>query len=459
LQQNMPALLHLEAARQLWSTWIIDQPFIERLVDGLQKALVLAGDLLEEPPEARPPTSSSGSRPVLRSALSVAVLPFVAKSSDEESRELADGLTDDITNALSRFGYIGVLSRSTVDQLARQQRPVRTLARYTIEGTVRRAGPTVRTSLVLVDNHTGTNLWSTAYDRDIVAGTFALQDEITSATVANIGDTSGVLIRAMAASIADKPIAELNVGELCVRFNVYVAHFRPDEHFRLRDAFERALELEAPSAEGWSCLALLYEHEHAFGINTLPGSLDRLRRAAERAVGIDPHSQTAWVAMARAEVFARDLGALNAAVDRIIAINPLNADLVALAGFYLSLAGEHERGSAIVRTALPRKPQHPSWYRLTLFNDHFAKGRYEEALREVQLISRTQMPLGALAGAAVAGALGRAAEARLYLAALHEIHPALQTAEGARGVWQMWFLDEPFIEAMLDGFKKAVALI
>jgi hypothetical protein len=177
------------------------------------------------------------------------------------------------------------------------------------------------------------------------------------------------------------------------------------------------------SAEGWSCLALLYEHEHAFGINTQPGSLERLRRAAERAVGIDPHSQTAWVAMARAEVFARDMGALNLAVDRVIAINPLNADLVALAGFYLSLAGGHERGAAIVRTALPRKAQHPSWYRLTLFNDHFARGRYEEALHEVQLISRTQMPLGALAGAAVAGMLGRAAEARLYLAALSEIHP------------------------------------
>jgi adenylate cyclase len=125
----------------------------------------------------------------------------VAKSSDQESRDLADGLTDDITNALSRFGYIGVLSRSIVEQLARQERHVRTLARYTIEGTVRRAGTTIRTNLTLVDNHTGTNLWSNTYDRDIAAGTFALQDEITSATVANIGDTSGVLIRSMAASL------------------------------------------------------------------------------------------------------------------------------------------------------------------------------------------------------------------------------------------------------------------
>jgi TolB-like protein len=457
LQQTFPIFVSAEAARQLWTTWIIDQPFIDRLVDGFQKALVLAADLTEDKTATKPPSSSSGSR-TLRSALSVAVLPFVARSSDDESRALAEGLTDDITSALSRFGYIGVLSRSTVEQLTREHTQVRMQARYTIEGHVRRAGSTVRISLTLVDTHTGTNLWSTTYDRDVAAGTFALQDEISSAAVATIGDTSGVLVRAMAASLTDKPIEEMSVAELAVRFNVYVDNFRPDEHLRLRNSFERALEQEAPSAEGWACLSLLYEHEHAFGFNLQPGALERHRRAAQRAVEIDLHSQTAWVAMARAEVFARDLLALNVAVEHVVRINPLNADLMALAGFYLSLAGEYERGSAIVREAITRKPQYPGWYRLTLFNSHFARGDYEAALREIQLVGRTQMPLGPLAGAAASGVLGRTSESRIYLAALREIHPALQTPEGARSVWQMWFLDEAFIEAMLDGFKKALAL-
>ena len=50
------------------------------------------------------PGSSAGG------GLAIAVLPFVARSSDDESKALADGLTDDITSGLSRFGYLRVLA-------------------------------------------------------------------------------------------------------------------------------------------------------------------------------------------------------------------------------------------------------------------------------------------------------------------------------------------------------------
>ena len=87
-----------------------------------------------------------------------------------------------------------------------------------------------------------------------------------------------------------------------LRYHLYAESFDPREHARLRETFERALEREPRAAEGWACLALLYEHEHSFGFNPLPDSTSRERRAAERANELDPNSQQAWIALA--SVFA-----------------------------------------------------------------------------------------------------------------------------------------------------------
>ena len=267
-------------------------------------------------------------------------------------------MTDDITSGLSRFGYLRVLSRSTAERLAREQTPIGRQARYAIEGHVRKSGTAVRAGVIVIDTETGANLWTQNYDRDPSTGVFQVQDDVAGAAVATIGDQTGLLVRAMAAAIADTPVDQLSVAELVVRYHIYAESFHPEEHGRLRDAFERRLELEPRAAEGWACLAMLYEHEYGFHFNQRPDALARQRRAAERAAELDPRSQQAWIAMASMHGFARDREALKAAIERAVSINPLNADMVALGGIFLSLAGEHDRAAALVRRAVEYKPQH-----------------------------------------------------------------------------------------------------
>src|SRR5262249_61037587 len=113
-----------------------------------------------------------------------------------------------------------------------------------------------------------------------------------------------------------------SVAELVLLYNVYLQHLRPAEHARLREVFERALEREPRSAEGWACLAILYSHEYALGANPLPDGHGRHRRAAERAVEIDPTSQTAWLSLPAVHLFARDASALRSAAERPASLNP-----------------------------------------------------------------------------------------------------------------------------------------
>lgn len=56
-------------------------------------------------------------------------------------------------------------------------------ARYVLDGTVRKAGPTLRINVQLVDTLAGTHLWVETFDRNWDAGIFAVQDEITDRVV------------------------------------------------------------------------------------------------------------------------------------------------------------------------------------------------------------------------------------------------------------------------------------
>ncbi|HEX8028174.1 MAG TPA: hypothetical protein VF491_06930, partial [Vicinamibacterales bacterium] len=454
-----PFLEHQDNVREFVTRWYWPEDLIESLLDGVRQSMEAAGNEPARPasasttPKPRPSSSSAGS-----ATLSVAVLPFVPRSSDDESRMLADGLTDAITSGLSRFSYIRVLPRAVVERQPRERAFKPAGARYAVEGQVRKAGQAIRVTVAVVDTETATTLWTSSYDRDSKDGTFALQDDIASVIVSSLGDHTGVLMRAIATLIADKPVEELSVAELAVWYHVYSENLRSEEHLRVRDALEKAVEREPRAVEAWVRLAMLYEHEYTFGFNPKPDPLGRHRHAAERAIALDRYSQEAWVVMASAHKFARDLTAMKAALEQALTLNPLNSDVVAVCGLYLSLVGEIDRAAELMQRAIKLKPQHPGWYYHPLFNIHFSRGDYEAALRDAKAVNMPTVALPHFAAASVAGHLGRGAEARAALAAIRKISPALINPAFARAGWSVLIWDSAMVDKLVEGFEKSLKL-
>jgi hypothetical protein len=311
----------------------------------------------------------------------------------------------------------------------------------------------------VVDTHSGANLWAENFDRDATAGTFAVQDELTGRIVATLGDQTGVLSKAIGATIVEVALDQLAIEELAIRYHAFAEQLRAEEHGRLRDALERYVERDPGSAAAWTLLSRLYEHEHSHGLNPQAGSLARQRRAADRAIGLDPRHQQAWTALAAACQFSRDLPGLRGAVERAVDINPLNADLLAFCALLLSCTGDDDEAAmTLVRRSIANKPQHPGWYHFIPFSWHYFRGEYEEALREGRRINMPMLPLSHYSVAAAAGQLGRAVDARLALDGLRAISPALADAAHARQAWSVWMSDPAATERYLEGFEKALAL-
>jgi TolB-like protein len=85
----------------------------------------------------------------------VAVLPFENLSEDPKQEYFSDGLTDGIITTLSRFKDLFVIARNSTFRYKGQAVDVRQLnkelgARYVLEGSVQRAGETLRVTAQLL---------------------------------------------------------------------------------------------------------------------------------------------------------------------------------------------------------------------------------------------------------------------------------------------------------------------
>ena len=121
---------------------------------------------------------------------SIAVLPFINMSGDQEQEYFSDGITDDLITDLSRLPGLFVIARDSTftykGKAAKLQDVGKELGvKYVLEGSVRKAAGQVRITVQLADATTGDELWAERYDRPL-RDVFALQDEIVRRIVTTL---------------------------------------------------------------------------------------------------------------------------------------------------------------------------------------------------------------------------------------------------------------------------------
>ncbi|MFM9939767.1 MAG: winged helix-turn-helix domain-containing protein [Hyphomicrobiaceae bacterium] len=121
---------------------------------------------------------------------SIAVLPFENMSGDPEQAYFADGIAEDLINALSRISWFFVIARNSSFSFRSEKHDARGICqklgvRYLVEGSVRKSGSRVRVAARLVDGISGIHLWGDKYDGPIDQ-IFELQDKITESLIGAI---------------------------------------------------------------------------------------------------------------------------------------------------------------------------------------------------------------------------------------------------------------------------------
>ena len=104
---------------------------------------------------------------------SIVVLPFDNMSDDHAQEYFSDGISEDLTTALSRFAWLFVIARNSAFTYKGKAVDVKQVGRelgvrYVLEGSVRRAGDRVRVTAQLIDAELGRHVWAQRYDRRMV---------------------------------------------------------------------------------------------------------------------------------------------------------------------------------------------------------------------------------------------------------------------------------------------------
>jgi TolB-like protein len=118
--------------------------------------------------------SGEGQSEVLQTATvdkSVAVLPFADLSQAQDQEWFADGLAEEILNALARTPDLLISARTSTFAYKGTDKDIPTIASelgvaHVLEGSVRRAGDRIRVTAQLIRAADGFHLWSQNYDRD-----------------------------------------------------------------------------------------------------------------------------------------------------------------------------------------------------------------------------------------------------------------------------------------------------
>lgn len=123
--------------------------------------------------------------PVVSAEKSIAVLPFVNMSSDPEQDYFADGISEEILNALAKVTDLKVAGRTSSFAFKGKNEDLLAIGKvlrvnHILEGSVRKSGTRIRITAQLIKVDDGFHMWSETYDRELT-DIFGIQDEISAA--------------------------------------------------------------------------------------------------------------------------------------------------------------------------------------------------------------------------------------------------------------------------------------
>lgn len=215
---------------------------------------------------------------------SVAVLPFLDLSDTKDQQYLADGLTEELIERLAAARRLHVAARSSSFYFKGKQATVAEIARtlevsYLIEGSVRKAGGTLRITAHLVRAEDGYDLWSQTYERPL-ADILEIQDEIAS----------GVVHAFKMSILTPAPFtSSIDAYDEYLRAEAHINHSTASDYDAAEMHLRTALQLDPQFAEAWASLAMARVWKFGTRASSpTPEACAGARTAAARALELKP---------------------------------------------------------------------------------------------------------------------------------------------------------------------------
>jgi TolB-like protein len=295
---------------------------------------------------------------------SIAVLPFADMSREGDQEYFADGMTEELLNALAKIRELRVAGRTSSFQYRGQEKDLRQIGeelgvRYLVEGSIRKQDDRLRITAQLVDADDSFHLWSETYDRTL-DDIFAIQEEISEAIAAALEVSLGLT----GDETLVMPTADLGAYDLYLAAQARVRE-RGDGVKEAVRLYEAAVARDSGWAPAWAGLAqaralLPYYPDSVIGSEESRDgwkqSLDDAEAAARRALAIDPSNSGAEVALGNVIRDRRQWGDAEPHYLRALQIDPDNVEAHQQYAEYLAASGRLDEALRSARRGVDLDP-------------------------------------------------------------------------------------------------------
>ena len=425
------------------------------------------------------------------SAKSIAVLPFASASGDQEGEAFADGVAEEIINALSKIKALKVSSRTSSFSFKGKNEDIREIGRKLqvgtiLEGSVRKSGKRLRVTAQLVNAKDNSQLWAERYDREL-EDVFEIQDEIAASIVDAL---RVVLTEDEKRAIEKVPTANVEAYEFYLRGRQFFHQHRRRSHEFARQMFERAIELDPGYALAHAgvadCCSFLYQY-----FDASPQNLRRAQAASKRALELAPQLAEAHASRGLALSLKGEFEEAEREFQSAMRLDPKSFEAAYFYARACMSAGKMDEAAKWFERAVAVRPDDYAAMML-LSNSYLAIGRTDDAtaaMRRAYDAARKHLelnpdnPRALYMGAAALSGLGESEKARdwnrralemeaddpsvLYNIAcvfareglVEEGVAAIRKAvDNGFGHWQ-WIENDPDLESLRDdpGFQAILA--
>jgi serine/threonine protein kinase len=283
-----------------WSKWMKRHPF-EWAVAAV--AVLAAAGLtfaLTRPPRTAPVAVTTNAPPISPGPAqpqpdkSIAVLPFVDMSEQQDQEYFSDGLSEELIDHLVHSPDLKVIARTSSFQFKTTNDDVRAIARklgvtHVLEGSVRKAGQQLRVTAQLIRASDGMHLWSQTYDRNLV-DIFKVQDEI--------GEEVSQALHVALRNGHPPRQPDVRAYNLVLEGNYFKARRTLGDAEKAAELYQQALDISPDYALAWARLASAYLRQEVIKGSPSEDQNRRVLEALNRAMQLDPN--LAWVYYTRA---------------------------------------------------------------------------------------------------------------------------------------------------------------
>lgn len=293
---------------------------------------------------------------------SVAILPFLNLTPDSAEEYFSDGLTEDLTTALSKMKELKVPARTSAFQFKGKTEDIRTIGKKlnvsaVLEGSVRKQNGRLRISAQLSRVSDGYHLWSETYDRES-RDIFAVQDEICRSVVTALRVH---LAQAPGRSSLQRYAGDPEVYALYLQGRYFSNRRTRESIGKGIGYFEQALAKDGSYAPAHAGVADSYALLGMFGMVPPADAFPRARAAAKKALELDDRLAEAHTSLGAVEGwFDWDARASESAFRHAIELDPAYVLAHQWYAEYLSCLGRHLEARAEIQRALDLDPLSPT---------------------------------------------------------------------------------------------------